>query len=100
MTRRGAVGIIGAAAVVQDAQGRTPMDYSFVTASEAAAAIRAKQISSAELTALIFQRIDRYQPKLNAFVYQMREEAQAAARAADAAVAAKKELPPLHGVPL
>ena len=54
-------------------------DQDFGTASQAAAAIRAREISSVELTRHVFGRIDAFQPKLNAYVYQLREEALAAA---------------------
>ncbi len=47
----------------------------FASALKAAEAIRQRKISSVELTHLIFDRIDRYNPALNAFVYQLREQA-------------------------
>src|SRR5690349_15325271 len=52
----------------------------FPSALRAAEAIRSKEISSVELTRLIFERIDRYNPRLNAFTYQLREEALSQAR--------------------
>lgn len=76
------------------------MDLAFLSAVEAASAIRAKKVSSAELTALAFSRIDTHDGKLNSFVYQLREQASAAAKAADAALAQGKTLGPLHGVPI
>src|SRR5215467_12529266 len=75
-------------------------DRDFATALEAASAIRAKQVSSVELTNRMFARIDKYNPKLNAFAYQMRDQALAQARGADAAVSAGKHLGPFHGVPI
>jgi len=75
-------------------------DRDFATALEAASAIRAKQVSSVELTNRMFARIDKYNPKLNAFAYQMRDQALAQAREADAAVSAGKHLGPFHGVPI
>ena len=62
-------------------------DPDFGTALEAAAAIRAKQISSVELTEHTWRRIDAFQPALNAYVYQLREESLAAAARADDNVA-------------
>ena len=44
-------------------------DVAFASALRAAEAIRSKQISSVELTQLIFERIDRYNPQLNAFAF-------------------------------
>ena len=81
----------------RSAGSRSDLDFS--SALDAAAAIKAKSISSVELTQRIFDRIDKYNPKLNAFVYQLRDRALAAARKADEAVARKKELGAFHGVP-
>jgi amidase len=75
-------------------------DPDFGSATEAAAAIRAGKISSVELTQHTFRRIDAYQPKLNAYVYQLREQALAAAKQADEAVARGATTGPLHGVPI
>src|SRR5215469_10387221 len=73
-----------------------------VRASElrAAEAIRSKEVSSVELTRLIFERIDRYNPQLNAFTYQLREEALSQARDADEAQSRGESLGILHGVPV
>ena len=72
----------------------------FATALEAAEAIRKKQISSLELAQQTFARIDKYNPKLNAFAYQMRDEALARAKQLDEAQARGKQLAVLHGVPI
>jgi amidase len=72
----------------------------FASALDAAEAIRKRQISSFELTQLTFGRIDKYNPKLNAFTYQLREEALARAKQADQEMASKKSLGVLHGVPV
>ena len=78
----------------------TEFDPNFGSALEAAAAINARKISSVELTRHVFERIDKFQPKLNAFVYQMREEALVSARRADEAVARKDKRLPFAGVPV
>ena len=75
-------------------------DPDFGTALDAAAAIRAKQISSVELTQHMLRRIDAFQPKLNAYVYQLRDQALAAAARADEATARGAATGPLHGVPI
>lgn len=75
-------------------------DLDFASALDAAAAIRAKQVSSFELTRRVFARIDRYNPKLNAFSYQMRDQALAQAREADAALSRGDEVGTFHGVPI
>lgn len=72
----------------------------FASALEAAEAIRNKRISSLELTQQVFARIDKYNPKLNAFAYQLRDDALARAKQADEAHARGKFLGPLHGVPI
>ena len=72
----------------------------FATAAETANAVRNKRISATELLNLEFQRIDRYNPKLNAIVWQDREQALARAEQADAALVAGKSVGALHGVPI
>ena len=75
-------------------------DSDFGSALEAAAAIRDRKISSVELTQHTIGRIDKFQPKLNAYVYQMREEALERARQADEEVAHNTARGVLHGVPI
>jgi amidase len=75
-------------------------DLGFPSALRAAEAIRSKEISSVELTRLIFERIDRYNPQLNAFAYQLREEALSQARKADEAQSRGESLGVFHGVPV
>jgi amidase len=75
-------------------------DLDFASALRAAEAIRSKEISSVELTRLIFERIDRYNPQLNAFAYELREEALSQARNADEAQSRGKSLGVFHGVPV
>lgn len=72
----------------------------FLPAVELAKLIRSRQISAVELTEAILARIESSQPSLNAFITVCREEAIAAARSADAALAQGKDLGPLHGVPV
>lgn len=66
----------------------------------AAAAVADRRLSSQELTRACLDRIARLDPHLNAFIEVEAEAALAAARQADAAVAAGRPLGPLHGVPL
>ena len=75
-------------------------EFDFATALQAAEAIRRKQVSSVELTRRVFERIDRYNPALNAFVYQLRDDALARAEKADAALARGEGLGIFHGVPI
>ncbi len=69
------------------------------TVAELAAALRAKQLSSVELTTSLLTRIEQAQPSLNAFVTIDAEGALAQAREADAALA-RGNAPPLTGVPI
>jgi amidase len=98
-----------AALAVSDAQGRqrhggsmNSSDFkpAFATAAETANAVRNKRISATELLNFELQRIDRYNPKLNAIVWQSREQALARAKQADAALVAGKTPGALHGVPV
>jgi amidase len=75
-------------------------DLDFACALDAAAAIKAKQVSSLELTRRMIARIDRYNPKLNAFAYQMRDQALAQAREADTVFSRGDQVGPFHGVPI
>src|SRR5215471_16370327 len=75
-------------------------DLGFASALRAAEAIRSREVSSVELTRLIFERIDRYNPQLNAFAYQLREEALSQAKHADEAHSRGESLGILHGVPV
>ena len=59
------------------------------TASDLAAAIRAKKIKSREAVDSVLDRIAALNPRLNALPYVLADEARAAADAADRAVAAR-----------
>jgi amidase len=71
----------------------------FKSAFEAARAIQRGEISSLELTKLIFERIEKYNSPINAVVLILKDEALSRARAADEALAKGKIWGPLHGVP-
>lgn len=75
-------------------------DPNFGTAGEAVHALKTGAISSRELTEHVFNRIKKYNPKINAFVTLMEEQAMARAEQADEALAAKKIWGPLHGLPI
>jgi aspartyl-tRNA(Asn)/glutamyl-tRNA(Gln) amidotransferase subunit A len=68
--------------------------------AEAAARLRARQVTSVELTQACLERIDIYNPKLDAFITLTRQQALAEARQADAEINAGKYRGPLHGIPL
>ena len=75
-------------------------ELDFASALEAAEAIRKKQVSSVELTRRVFERIERYNPAINAFAYQLKESALAQAKASDEALSRQQSLGVFHGVPV
>ncbi len=75
-------------------------DPNFGTASEALRALRAAAISSRELTAHVFARIKKHNPKINAFVTLLEEQAMERARQADEARAAGRGRGRLLGLPI
>ncbi len=75
-------------------------NLAFAPASEQRELIASKQISPVELTELYFSRIEKLDGQLNAYLTLTRDEAIAAAKAAEAAVMRGDALPPLHGVPI
>jgi aspartyl-tRNA(Asn)/glutamyl-tRNA(Gln) amidotransferase subunit A len=71
-----------------------------MTLLEAAAALRGRKVSSAELTSTALARIAELNPKLNAMLILMEESARASARQADEELARGRDRGPLHGIPL
>ena len=79
---------------------KTEFDPDFGSALDAAAAIRERKISAVELTQHTLRRIDAFQPQLNSYVYQMRDQALDAAKQADQAIDHGTATGPFHGVPI
>ncbi len=102
MTRRELLGSasLSLALAARAAEAEGAQDLDFAAALTAAAAIKAKKISSVELTRRMFERIDKHNPKLNAFAYQMRDQALAQAGQADQALSRGDHPGPFHGVPI
>jgi Asp-tRNA(Asn)/Glu-tRNA(Gln) amidotransferase A subunit family amidase len=79
-------------------------NFPFLSASEIAAQIRRKEISPVEVARAHLDRIERLNPKLNAFVDCKPEVVLSHARDAERAILRKnknkEELGPLHGVPV
>ena len=75
-------------------------NLAFAPAYEQAELIANKQVSPVELAAMYFERIERLDSRLNAYLTLTRDEAMAAARAAEDAVMRGDALAPLHGVPI
>jgi Asp-tRNA(Asn)/Glu-tRNA(Gln) amidotransferase A subunit family amidase len=71
----------------------------WIPASELARMIRAKDVSPVEVVAAVLERIDRINPRVNAYCTITAEQARKAAVEAEAAVRRGDRLGPLHGVP-
>ena len=75
-------------------------DLAALTLKEAADRIRAKSVTPVSLVEACLRRIEVYNPKLNAFVTVMREQAMAQARQLEAEQQQGKLRSPLHGIPI
>lgn len=71
-----------------------------MTLLEAAAALRRREVSSAELTAAALRRIECLNPGVNAMLTVMADAARERARQADAELARGAARGPLHGIPI
>ncbi len=74
-------------------------ELSALTIHEAAVKLRAREVSSEELTRASFERIDAVEGELHSFVTLTRDAALESARAADARGYASADISPLAGVP-
>ncbi|HYM71142.1 MAG TPA: amidase family protein [bacterium] len=74
-------------------------DLCWKPAQELARMIRAKDVSPVEVVDAVLARVERINPTVNAYVTVTADQARAAAKAAEAAVARGETLGPLHGVP-
>jgi Asp-tRNA(Asn)/Glu-tRNA(Gln) amidotransferase A subunit family amidase len=75
-------------------------DLAFVTISELSELIRTKKISPVEITRLMLQRIDKFNPVLNAYITVTSEQAMKSAQDAEKEIQQGKWRGPLHGVPV
>ncbi len=75
-------------------------DLAYTPATDLIPRIRSKALSPVELTRAVLERIERANPKINAFCTVTAEAALASARAAEEAVMKGGRLGPLHGVPV
>ena len=72
----------------------------FASISELSSMLRRRDISPVELTEFFFQRIEQFDPTVNAYIALANERAQAQAQAAESLMARGHFLGPLHGIPL
>ena len=75
------------------------MNLHEMTAHELHELLQAKQISSAELTADIFSRIDAVEDKIGAYITLTRDKAVADAKAVDEKISRGEKIQPLEGIP-
>jgi aspartyl-tRNA(Asn)/glutamyl-tRNA(Gln) amidotransferase subunit A len=78
----------------------TTTDLHYLTLHELAEQIRSKQVSPVQVTRATLERIERLNPKLNAYITVTADEALAEARTAEQEIASGKYRGPLHGVPI
>lgn len=77
----------------------TADDLVFLTAAEQGRRIRRRELSPVELTRAYLDRIERWNPVLNAYITVTAERALDGARRAEAEITAGRYLGPLHGIP-
>jgi len=75
-------------------------DLTSLTLSEASRRIHAQEITSTQLTQALLDRINVYNPKVNAFITVMHDEALGQAAVLDKEAKAGKFRSPLHGIPI
>ncbi|MCW2698967.1 MAG: Amidase, Asp-tRNAAsn/Glu-tRNAGln amidotransferase subunit [Blastococcus sp.] len=75
-------------------------DLCFRSATELAGMLRSREISARELLEAHLERIDRFNPTVNAVVTLDADGGRIAADSADAALAAGEPVGPLHGLPV
>ena len=75
-------------------------DLCFLTATEMARLLRSKKLSARELLDAHLKQIERVNPKVNAIVTRIPEQASARAAEADQSAARGHFLGPLHGLPI
>src|SRR6476660_9304358 len=92
----GAAGLLLGSVRLQ-AQSSDPTTLSI---EEAGRRIRARQLSPVELTRAYLARIEKFNPRLNAYITVTAEQALAQARALEAEIAAGRRRGPLHGIPI
>ncbi len=109
MSRREFVALgVGTAALPAVASSRssfagapaTPDELLALPLAEVSKRMHAKQVTSVELTQAVLDRIKVYNPKVNAFITVMKEQALAQAARLDDEARAGRFRSPLHGIPI
>ena len=111
LSRRTALGLLGASAVAQvagcgSASSAPPASIAaadavhFLTVVDIGRRIASRAVSPVDLTERMLDRIGRVDPALKSYATVMSEDARETARAAEREIAAGKYRGPLHGVPI
>src|SRR6266536_26850 len=74
-------------------------DIAFASVLDLSRWIQSRELKSERLTRIYLDRLERFQPKINAVITLTRDLALAQARKADTEIAAGRYLGPLHGIP-
>ncbi len=74
-------------------------DIAFASVRDLSRWIQSRALTSERLTRLYLERLERFQPRINAVITLTRDLALAQARKADTEIAAGRYLGPLHGIP-
>jgi amidase len=98
MTRRTAVTLLSVSAASLAATGNSSL--CFESATSLADLIRKKKLSARELLEAHLKQIERVNPKVNAIVTLVADQAMAKAKHCDEAAARGRFLGPLHGLPV
>ena len=80
--------------------GARVTDLGSVPASELAERLRSREITSSDILAACFSRIEALEPEVRAFLTPTLDAAEARATRVDARLAAGEQLPPVAGIPL
>ena len=98
LSRREFTAVLGAAALAARAQNKD--ELASLSLEEASSRIRSKSVSPVALTQACLDRIAVYNPKVNAFITVLHDQALAQARELEAEQKAGRFRSPLHGIPI
>ena len=100
MTRRDAAKLAGGVALTGALSANQTSDICFMTAAAMARNIRTKKLSAREAMSAHLKQIERVNPRVNAIVTLVAEQALEQAANADEALARGQPVGPLHGLPV
>ncbi len=86
--------------LASSASALAAQDPAVKSIADAANRLRARTITSVQLTEACLRRIETFNPKLNAFITVMKTQAMAMARQADNEIRDGRLRGPLHGIPI